>query len=298
MIIDSHCHAWTRWPYQPPVPDEEHRGKIEQLINEMDLNGVAQAVVVCAQIDHNPENNAYIARQALQFSPRLHQLVDLDSEWSSTYHQSGASERLTNMMARWPIKGFTHYLAANDDGAWLYSEDGQKLFQVATKHNLIASISCQPHQQPAIRRVAQMFPSVPILCHHMGWVKAEEGAPSTGLKQILESARLPNIYMKVSGFAYATKTNWDFPYQDTHEIVRTEYEHFGPHRLCWGSDYPVVRFFMTYRQSLEAFRHHCSFVSEADKEWILGGTLAKLLNSVDTTAHQNRSSDTLANQVD
>ena len=57
MIIDSHCHAWTRWPYQPPVPDDEYRGKIEQLIHEMDLNSVDQAVLVCAQIDYNPENN-------------------------------------------------------------------------------------------------------------------------------------------------------------------------------------------------------------------------------------------------
>ena len=34
---------------------------------------------------------------------------------------------------------------------------------------------------------------------------------------------------------------------------------------------------MTYRQALEAFRTHCPFVPEADKAWILGGTLARLL---------------------
>ena len=45
-----------------------------------------------------------------------------------------------------------------------------------------------------------------------------------------------------------------------------------------GSDYPVVRFYMTYKQSLEAFRFHCAFISEADKEQILGKTLAKLLD--------------------
>lgn len=278
MIIDSHCHAWTRWPYQPPVPDDEHRGKIEQLINEMDLNGVDQALLVCAQIDHNPENNAYIAEQITRFSPRLHQVVDLDSEWSATYHTPGASERFKKMVNQWPIKGFTHYLAPKDDGAWLYSDEGQKLFQVAADHNLIASISCLPQQQPAIRQVAERFPSVKILCHHMGWVKAEETSRD-GLKQVLESAKLPNIYIKLSGFAYATNIDWNFPYADTHDIVRAEYEHFGPQRMCWGSDYPVVRFFMTYRQALEAFRYHCSFIAEADKEWILGRTLEQILSS-------------------
>ena len=277
MIIDSHCHGWTRWPYKPPVPDDTERGKIEQLINEMDLNGIDQALVVCAQIDHNPENNAYIAQQVERFPSRLHHVVDLDSEWSSTYHQVGADERLKKMVDQWPIKGFTHYLKPDDDGAWLYGHEGQKLFKAAAEHNLLASISCLPQQQPAIRRVAELFPSVRILCHHMGFVKADEGDAHEGLKQVLESANLPNIYIKLSGFAYATGINWNFPYADTHDIVRAEYEHFGPQRMCWGSDYPVVRFFMTYRQSLEAFRHHCSFVPAADQEWILGRTLAGLL---------------------
>ena len=35
MIIDSHTHAWLKWPYQPQVPDEESRGKAEQLLYEM-----------------------------------------------------------------------------------------------------------------------------------------------------------------------------------------------------------------------------------------------------------------------
>ena len=35
---------------------------------------------------------------------------------------------------------------------------------------------------------------------------------------------------------------------------------------------------MTYRQSLEAFRTHCDFVSAADRTAVLGGTLRSLLD--------------------
>src|SRR5215217_1512875 len=76
MIIDSHCHAWPRWPYQPPVPDDESRGRVEQLLNEMDLHGVDQAVVICARIERNPDNNDYIAEQARRYADRLHQFPD------------------------------------------------------------------------------------------------------------------------------------------------------------------------------------------------------------------------------
>jgi len=277
MIIDSHCHAWTRWPYHPPVPDDEQRGRVEQLLHEMEVNGVDQALIVCAQIDHNPENNAYIAQMVAQYPERLHQVADVDCSWSPTYHQPGAAGRLRQAAGQWPLKGFTHYLKGDDDGAWLYSEEGLAFFKVAAEKRLIASIAGQPHHQPAIRKVAERFPSVPILCHHLGGVRAGEGPTHPGLKEVLASASQPNIYIKLSGFAYCSQVNWDYPYADTHWVIRALYEHFGPYRMCWGSDYPVVRFYMTYRHSLEAFRAHCTFVPEEDKAWILGKTLQQVL---------------------
>ncbi|MGN6758436.1 MAG: amidohydrolase family protein [Thermomicrobiales bacterium] len=279
-VIDSHCHAWSRWPYQPPVPDDESRGQIEQLLHEMDRLGVDQAVVICAQIERNPENNEYIAEQVRRYPNRLHQFPDVDCSWSPTYHQPGAAARLAAIADRWPIKGFTHYLRGDDDGAWLYSDEGLAFFRVAAERHLIASIAGRPRHQAALRRVAAAFPTLPILCHHLAGLRAAE-PPEAGLREVLASARLPNICIKVSGFAYCSQVAWEYPYADTGWIVRTLYEHFGPHQLCWGSDYPVVRFYMTYQQALEAFRTHCTFVPEADKALILGGTLARLLGASD-----------------
>lgn len=278
MIIDSHCHAWTYWPYNPPVPDPTSRGRVEQLLNEMDLHGVDKAVIICAQIDHNSENNAYIAEVAAQHADRLYQFPDVDCSWSATYHAPGAADRLRVIAERLPIKGFTHYLRHDDDGSWLYGEAGTAFFQVATEFNLIASISCAPHHQPALRKVAERFPSLPILCHHLAGIRAYAEPSQKGLEEVLASAQLPNIYIKLSGFAYCSAVKWEYPYADTHWIIRSLYEHFGPTRMCWGSDYPVVRFYMTYQQALEAFRTHCTFVSDEDKEWILGKTLEGLLN--------------------
>lgn len=277
MIVDSHCHAWELWPYQPPVPDERGRGRIEQLLHEMDQHGVEQAVLICAQIDHNPDNNAYIATQAARYGDRIHQFADVDSFWSPTYHTPGAAERLLEITEKWPIRGFTHYLDTRDHGEWLHSDEGVRLFQTAADHKLIASIACRPYQQPAIRRIAKQFPTVPILCHHLSGIRADEDQPREGLEEVLSSASIPNVYIKVSGFAYSSQVEWDYPYSDTLWILRTLYEHFGPHRMCWGSDYPVVRFFMTYRQSLEVVRTHCTFLPDRDKKYILGETLAGLL---------------------
>lgn len=277
MIIDSHTHAWTQWPYHPPVPDHHSRGTIEQLLFEMDQYGVDQSVIVCAQIDHNPENNAYIAECVRRYPKRIHQFADVDCSWSDTYHTPGATDRLIRAAEQFPLKGFTHYVRGDDDGSWFLGEEGTRFFRKAADLKLIVSMAIGPHLQHVLRQIAQRFPSVPFICHHMAGARAAEQPPYPRLKEILASARTPNIYVKMSGFHYASQVSWDYPYSDTGWIVRALYEHFGPARLCWGSDYPVVRQFMTYQHALEVFRTHCTFIPEKDKAEILGEALNRLL---------------------
>src|SRR3954454_3600945 len=116
MIVDSHCHAWRYWPYEPPVPDPTSRGTVEQLLWEMDQNGVDKAVVICARIEHNPDNNDYVAYAARRFPDRLYQFADVDCRWSETYHQPGAADRLADAVHQYGLRGFTHYFDPQDDG--------------------------------------------------------------------------------------------------------------------------------------------------------------------------------------
>ena len=99
------------------------------------------------------------------------------------------------------------------------------------------------------------------------------------MNNVIESAKLPNMHLKLSGFHYLCEPErtWDFPYQGTHWVYEACYEAFGT-RLCWGSDFPVVKKHMTHLQSLEAFRAHLTFISDEDRQAIEGGTLQALLD--------------------
>ncbi|MBX3053261.1 MAG: amidohydrolase [Caldilineaceae bacterium] len=277
MLIDSHCHAWERWPYQPPVPDFYSRSAIDQLLFEMDNAGVDKAFLVCAGIEHNPANNEYIAAAVRRHPDRIIQCADVDCSWSDTYHLPGAADRLRQAAERWQLSAFTHYVRGDDDGSWFSTDEGLAFFGVAAELGLIASIACRPQHHPAIDKIAAAFPSMPILIHHLGH-------PGVGnaenLALVLASAQQPNIHVKMSGFYYSTRgPQWDFPHRDTIDgVVRPLYETFGGSRLCWGSDFPVCRRNgIAYVQALESFRSHCDFVTEADKTKILGGNLAGLL---------------------
>lgn len=277
MIIDSHCHAWTYWPYEPPVPDPTSRGTVEQLLFEMDQHGVDQAVLVSARIDHNPENNDYVAECVRRFPDRLYQFADVDCFWTDTYHAPGAADRLAAAVRTYGLRGFTHYVSADDDGSWFFSDEGLAFLRRAAELNQIASFSLPVRLHPVLRRVAERFPSVPFLCHHMGFPRAAEGPDSTALAEIRASAALPNIHVKLSGFHYVGPVAWEYPFPECEYVVRTLYEHYGPERLHWGSDYPVVRRALTFQQALEAVRTHCTFIPPADMARILGDSLHDLL---------------------
>jgi L-fuconolactonase len=246
----------------------------------MDTNSVDKAIVICAELGAGTANNDYVAAQTEKHPGRLIQFADVDSSWSPLYHSPGSADRLESAVAKWPMRGITHYLKDEDDGSWLHSDEGCAFLRVPTDKRLALSLRCLPHQHRAIRKAAGMFPDLPIICHHLGQVKAAEEPPYRDLKEVLLSAKLCNIYIKISGFPYGSERDWDFPYADLHRVIRAQYEHYGPDRLCWGSDYPMVLGYMTYRQSIEVLRTHCSFIPDEHRELILGENMNGLLTDL------------------
>ena len=276
MIFDSHCHAWQTWPYDPAAPDRETRGSIEQLAYEMDSNGVDKALIVCAEIQGNPDNNQYVYDKSRAYEDRFVYVVDVDSRWKDSYHSDGAAGRLERAVKRWHPVGFTHYLLDGaDEGAWLHSEAGMAFFEVASSHGLIASIHCLPQHQAHIRKLAALFPRLTILIHHMGHPKVIE--PETQA-EVLATATCDNVCIKVSGFySGTTGPKWDYPLADVQPILQGIYGRYGADRLLWGSDYPVCRRFFSHRHAIEILRHHCRFIPAADMDKIMGKNLANIL---------------------
>ncbi len=275
MIIDCHTHAWDYWPYEPAVPDPESRSIVEQLLWEMDRNGVDISVLVCARIEHNPNNNDYAADCVSRYPDRLVQFADVDCSWTDTYHTPGAAGRLQEAAEKYNLKGYTHYLKQDFD--WFESEEGLAFFDKTAELGLISSLALGSAWMPALRKLAERYPSVPFLCHHMAGTRANEAPPQKVLTEILRSSEVPNIHIKLSGFEYVSNVAWEYPHSDTMDIVRQLYAHFGPERLCWASNYPPVALATNYQQSLEVVRTHCDFINTDDMKLILGGNMQRLL---------------------
>lgn len=283
MIVDSHCHAWRRWPYDDRVPDRDHRGSAEALLYEMDRHGVERAVVVCARIGEgagrNDDNNGDVAQVASRHPDRLVAFADVDCSWRPEHHTDGAADRLRAVVEGLGLVGFTHYVGPADDG-WFRTDEGERFVAAAAELDLVMSLAAGPAWQPEVRRLAAAHPTLPLLLHHQGGLRLDSPTFDGDLEQVLETAQVPSVLVKVSGFHYLTTPPWDYPYTEAREhVTRRLHEAYGEHRLAWGSDFPAARPHLTYTQSLEVVRSRCTWLSAPGLAQVLGGTMAEVLRT-------------------
>ena len=94
------------------------------------------------------------------------------------------------------------------------------------------------------------------------------------LPRLLELARLPNVYVKLSGLpSHSEKPS---PYPDLDPIVHRVVDAFGANRCMFGSD--VTRFHgeKLLSEIVDQFRVGCPFLTREQREEILGLTAARV----------------------
>ena len=131
-----------------------------------------------------------------------------------------------------------------------------------------------------IRRVAELdawaqrHPDIPSVITH-GLVPAaiihEIGIP----EEVMSLLERPNLYAEI-----LFPAKWpDYPYPHGQQQLRQLRDEVGAHKLLWGSDSPFgTSMWCTYRQALDFVRRHCDFLSQDEKDLILGGNAAKLFD--------------------
>jgi predicted TIM-barrel fold metal-dependent hydrolase len=276
MIVDAHTHIWPRWPYDPPVPDAESRGSYENLVFQLDQNGVDQALVVNARIDRAEDNNEYGAEAVAAYPGRLHHVIDIDSRWGPDYHRPGAADRLRALVDRFDPSGISHYLAPEVDD-WFGSADAGAFFDLVAERRMLVTFAAPSVWLDQVRVLAKRYPDIPFLVNHLAVVMLHPGGVDEGLRLVLDDEDIPNLLVKVSGYYYGHDRPWDYPYLDRLPIVRAFHQSWGAGRMVWASDWPSLLPHHSYRQALQVLREHADFLSPAELDAIQGGNLAGIL---------------------
>jgi L-fuconolactonase len=94
------------------------------------------------------------------------------------------------------------------------------------------------------------------------------------LDPVLRLASHANIAVKASVLpCYVTEA---YPVSSLHPHIHRVVETFGPARVFWGTDF--TRLPCPYRQPITLFAEELDFLSDADKDRMMGRGLAEWLN--------------------
>ena len=124
---------------------------------------------------------------------------------------------------------------------------------------------------PDIAALAEKFPDLTVVIDHMADCPADR---PDELRKLLALARYPQVFVKVSHTWSVSKM--PYPYPDAQQQVQRLYDAFGPQRLMWGTDWPIVEAHCGYAKALAMVRDEMKFLTEEDKSWMLSRTIQRV----------------------
>ncbi len=278
MIVDTHVHVWEIDPPKYPVgptaptwnsyPDEP--GTADELLAEMDAHDVDWTVLV--QTSWSTWDNGYIADSVERFPDRFigHGLIDPQDPNNAEQVRYWIKER--------GLVGFRfHPMYYPDEKILLTRQNGPMWEEIAALDAII-----QFHLRAAfadqVAVIAERYPHLRLILDHLGYPQID--AEAAAFQPIVELARYDNVHLKLSDVA--GRSQQAFPYADVHPFIEKLLSVFGAERTMWGTGYPghhrQKHNWPSLAQELQLIREGLPFLTDDNKDEILGGTAARIWN--------------------
>ncbi|HLN29096.1 MAG TPA: amidohydrolase family protein [Gemmataceae bacterium] len=266
--IDSHVHIWTRdskYPFAPEVTDKPRDEALPAtLLTLMRANGVAKTVLV--QMIYYRWDNNYVAEVMAKHRGTFMAVGRVNPT------DTHATDNLEYWTRHRGLYGVRLSPGNGPSGDWINRRDlMDPIWKRATALAVPMCILCPAQRLPDVSRVIERFVDLDVCIDHMADCPIGD---KENLAKLLALRRFPRVYVKISHLWSLSRQA--YPYRDTHEQVRKIYDAFGAGRLMWGSDWPLVERYCPYARVVQLYREEMKFLSDADRQWILHKTAAKL----------------------
>jgi len=163
---------------------------------------------------------------------------------------------------------------------WLDGKEYWPLWEKISEESLLVAfdLGWDKTENPYCFQVKQLaelmknFPEMKVIVLHLGVSRlwdSNQKYPFPFLQQTLQLAEFPNVWFEISCLPLLCEEE-EYPYPRAQQIIEIAYKEVGSKRIVWGSDFPTVLQACTYRQTLNLIRNHCDFLTQKDKELILG----------------------------
>lgn len=265
-VIDPHVHVWVRdprypWAVETRKPPEKDATP-EMLLELMKANGVEKTVII--QVIYYRWDNRYLRDVLKRYPGKFQGVARVNPE------SPAAPDDLSRLVEE-GFRGVRISPAADASGDWIRGPLMPPLWQrcrdLKVPMTVLAPVSRMPDVQPLIEK----FPDLTVVIDHMA--DSPLNQPKE-LEKLLALKRYPKVFVKVSHTWSLSKQ--DYPYRDAQAQVKRLYDGFGPRRLMWGTDWPLVENYCGYAKALALVRDEMDFLNDDDRRWMLRGTIEQV----------------------
>ncbi len=269
MRIDAHQHFWRiadragQWP--PAELAAIHRDfmpeDLQPRLDEADIGGT-----VLVQTMENEADTAFM----LDLAGR-HSLILGVVGWTDL--KAADAPQAIGRLARHPkLKGIRPMLQDIADDRWIDDPALQPAILAMIEHGLVFDALVLPRHLDSLLAFARRAAQLPIVIDHGAKPPVAEGRFVDWYARMKALAELPNMHCKLSGLL--TEAGEQKP-QAIRPYAETILDLFGPGRVMWGSDWPVLRLAGDYR----AWLAQClDIVPPAHHEAVFGGNALRFYN--------------------
>lgn len=280
MITDSHLHIIDRsaldYPWLGGVPALDRDFLYETYTREARRCGITK--VLHMEVDVAPAEmeleTAYVEGVSRRLTALREPSLIRGCIAACRPEDRDFPALLERALANPFVKGFRRVLHVVPDdvseGA-LFRENLKRL----SRTRLTFDLCTLPHQVDKVLALADMNPDMTFILDHCGVPAIAAEAHESWARGIGEVAKRPNVLVKLSGIvAYADAESWKV---DTlRPYVATVLEAFGPSRMVWGSDWPVVTLGGTLSVWVAATHALLADLTADERQAILSGNAARL----------------------
>ena len=266
LIVDAQVHIWGTGIPTNPAHRQISSFSADDLLKEMDEAGVDAAVIHPPGWDPNASELAIAA--ARQHPGRLSVLGNFPLDQPESRALVDAWKQQPGMLGLRFTFQQPHQQSWPTDGTmdWVWP---------AAAHAGVPVALAAANFLPAVGQIAERHPQVRLIVDHMGRpAGAKDAEAFATLTELLALARHPNVAVKAT--AAPGYSSAPYPFGNIHDYLHQIYDAFGPQRMFWGTD--ITRMPCSWRQCVTLFTEELPWLSEDDKELIMGRALCQWLD--------------------
>ncbi len=289
---DYRGETYTKQYYPPML----YRGDApaELLITEMDYVGIDMALLhTSPQLGRL---NDYLADASSQYPDRLRWLVNLPEAQIPDDPDAAVAEAArwlaTDGAAGYQFHSKFYYLGGHTE-PWdaepmrpfwdgIATPGSTVYFTILgarpESRHTVAEKETYIEEQKTLARWMERYPDVTVvITHGFPWrIYIQDDGRIVLPDDLWEVFEAPQCHLQLL-FAIQLGNLFEYPWTETESALQQCIEHIGADRLIYGTDMPMVGRFCTYRQTLDQYRKHCDFLSESERQSIIGGTAARVM---------------------